>query len=296
MKKFDRYTLVGLGGIIGSAVLFGLMPLFTKMAYAHGWNMWTVSWGRFAFGAVMALAALLVRDRSFPVPDRGQFRALLPTAAVYATVPILLYGSYNYIASGLATTLNCTYPVFVILLGALFCGKKATPRQLLCLLLCLAGTALLYTPGGTSGLAGIVMGVLSAVGYAGYVVLSDNTGIRDMDPLCVAFYLMLAASVIIGAAGLIAGQMTFRGTDAFGFFMTVMLALTSGVLALTLYQIGIQHVGGILTSLLSTFEPVTGVIVGILVFEEMLTGRILTGVILIIISTVLLVLAGGKPS
>ena len=78
--------------------------------------------------------------------------------------------------------------------------------------------------------------------------------------------------------------------------MTVMLALTSGVRALTLYQIGIQHVGGILTSLLSTFEPVTGVIVGILVFEEMLTGRILTGVILIMVSTVLLVLAGRKPS
>ena len=47
-------------------------------------------------------------------------------------------------------------------------------------------------------------------------------------------------------------------------------------------------------SLLSTFEPLTGVVIGILVFHEALTVRIAAGIVLILLAAVLLVVSPGE--
>ena len=47
--------------------------------------------------------------------------------------------------------------------------------------------------------------------------------------------------------------------------------------------------GEVKASLLSTFEPLTGVVIGILVFSEAMTFRVAVGIALILLAAVLLV-------
>ena len=54
---YDR-TRVGELCVITSAVLFGLMPLFAKIAAEHGSNAYMSALGRFFFGSVVLLAVL----------------------------------------------------------------------------------------------------------------------------------------------------------------------------------------------------------------------------------------------
>lgn len=73
-------------------------------------------------------------------------------------------------------------------------------------------------------------------------------------------------------------------TIAFGRFVTGAIA------ALALFQMGVFLCGSVKASLLSTFEPLTGVVLGVLVFREVLQKRTIGGMLLILSAVVLLVI------
>lgn len=66
------------------------------------------------------------------------------------------------------------------------------------------------------------------------------------------------------------------------------------LLAASLFQLGIKKCGGVKSSMLSTIEPVTGVLIGALIFQEKITVRSAIGMILILLSVLLLTLADSK--
>ncbi len=66
------------------------------------------------------------------------------------------------------------------------------------------------------------------------------------------------------------------------------------VIGASLFQLGIMKCGGVKSSMLSTVEPVTGVLIGALIFRETITVQSLTGIILILLSVVLLTLGDHK--
>ena len=66
------------------------------------------------------------------------------------------------------------------------------------------------------------------------------------------------------------------------------------VIGASLFQLGIMKCGGVKSSMLSTVEPVTGVLIGALIFRETITVQSLTGIILTLLSVVLLTLGDHK--
>jgi drug/metabolite transporter (DMT)-like permease len=56
----------------------------------------------------------------------------------------------------------------------------------------------------------------------------------------------------------------------------------------------VKIVGSTPTAILGALEPVTAVAIGVLVFGEVLTGRLIVGIFLILGSTVLIALKKGK--
>jgi len=66
--------------------------------------------------------------------------------------------------------------------------------------------------------------------------------------------------------------------------------------AVNLFQQGSFIIGGQRASILSTFEPITSLIVGVLVFQEALTAGALLGAVLIISATALVALSDIRAS
>ncbi len=275
--------------VIFSAVLFGMMPLLAKIAYAHGSNAYMVAFGRFLFGsAMLGLAILLMPNCSVRV-SRQRLLELFKLSVSYALMPILLYTSYNYIDSGTATTLHFTYPVAVMLILVIFCKKKLERKQVICAVLCLVGMAFLFSPDSHPGIPGILLAVGSGIVYAVYIVLLGRSTVRDLHPLTLAFWLALFSAVEIGTAALIAGKLVFT-LDGVGWAAEVGMALFATVFALVLFQKGLFLCGEVKASLLSTFEPLTGILIGVIVFHEALSMKEMIGIIGILTAAVLLVL------
>ena len=292
MRK-NVHALVGPGAVILSAVLFGTMPLMAKRAFALGSNAYTTAFGRFATGAVIAGLVILVHPKHTIRINKKQFRAMLLLSLFYAATPVLLYSSYQSIDSGLASTLHFTYPVAVMLLSVLLFRERIGKRELLCAILCMAGVLLLYTPGSKADGSGMVIAALSGLVYAGYIVALGKSGLKGLSVLTMTFWLSLLSAAEIFAFSLCTGNLALDLPKEV-WLPYLGLGLFATVLALALFQIGVFLCGPVKASLLSTFEPLTGVVIGILVFHETLTVKNACGLFMILLAVILLALPVEK--
>lgn len=70
--------------------------------------------------------------------------------------------------------------------------------------------------------------------------------------------------------------------------------MSATVFALILFQKGVFLCGEVKASLFSTFEPLTGIVIGAVVFHEALSVKEIIGMAGILAAAVLLVLPSGK--
>ena len=274
--------------VIASAVLFGLMPLLVKIIAAHGGNAYMAALGRFFFGSLILFATIAVRrDISLQITLR-QFWEITLLSVFYALTPVLLFSSYNYMDSGLATTLHFTFPILVIVFSVLLFRVSPDYRQIFCTLLCTLGISQL-SGGETAGVIGMLLAVASGVTYALYIVFLGKSSLQSVSALTTVFWLTLLSSAEISLFAAATGNLAFPSdTTAWG--VVALLALLSTALALVLFQMGLFRCGPIRASLLSTFEPLTSVVVGSFVFYEALTAQNLIGIFCVLGSGVMLVL------
>ena len=289
---YDR-TRVGELCVVTSAVLFGLMPLFAKIAAEHGSNAYMSALGRFFFGSVFLLAVLAFRrDAPFRVSWR-QLLKILPLSVLYAVTPVLLFASYDYMDSGLATALHFTFPVMVILFSALFFHVRPNGRQMICAVLGTVGVSQ-FAGGEAEGATGLFLAVASGATYAMYIVLLGRSSLASLPVLTMAFWLSLMASAEIAAVAAWKSALTFAlDNTAWGAILA--LAVFATALALALFQEGLSRCGAMRASLLSTFEPLTGVGIGWLVFSEALTPKTAAGILCVLLASVLLLLPVPLP-
>ncbi|MDO4488836.1 MAG: DMT family transporter [Eubacteriales bacterium] len=286
----------GLGFILAivSAVLYGLMPLLTKTIYASGSNSYTVAFLRMVLGTITFLILFKITSKESLGISKHELKQLVICALAYGITPFLLYTSYNHLASGLATTIHFVYPVFVVIGSVLFKIEKLTKRKLLCCALCMAGILAFYTPGGNISIMGILIALLSGITYAYYTVYLAASDLLGMNAYKLSYWIHLISAVMLGILALILRKFIWPGTFNGWTFMLMLGLLTAT--ASFLYQRAAKHAGAQNTAMLSTFEPLTSVIVGYFVYSEALTGRNILGIVFILLSVILLSTEGRKKS
>lgn len=138
---------------------------------------------------------------------------------------------------------------------------------------------------------GSVKGALLAV-TSGllYIVLYERSGTRSLSALVLAFWLSIFAALELGIFITITENWQIPH-DTAGGMMLIILALSTNVLALVFFQKGLQTCGGVMTSLLSTFEPITGLLIGLIIYHEAL-GVSSVIAVLCILSSVFILLKG----
>lgn len=282
MKAYKGYLYA-----ILSAVIYGCMPLMAKYIYDDGVSPMTLVLLRNAL-ALPVLAVLAYRQsKSLKIPAGA-----LPSLGICSLMgccvtPILLFSSYRFIASGTATVFHFIYPAVVVLAGMLLLGKKVSWANLFCVLLCVLGIALFYTPGEPLDWRGSALALLSGVTYSVYVLALSGFRYRQVSGFVFCFYVALIASVLMLVICIASGQLCLP-KSILGWALCALFAVSITAGAVALFQRGTFLIGGERTSILSTLEPTTSVFVGVLVFHEPLGLRVLLGSVLVIAASVLI--------
>ena len=285
----------GIGATLLSAIYFGFVPLLMKTVYAGGGNSFTAAFLRFAFSIPVLFVVLKIKGVDLRITREELKHFFIITAFGYAGTTLLVFTAYNYIPTGMTTTIHFLYPTFTVAGLMIFYREKIKASKIFCVILCPIGIIMFYNGGeGHVSLIGILLALCSSMTYAFYTIfLGKSEVLRDIEPMKRLFYMHIIGAMIMLAIGLISGNLNFHMTPLSWGVMALTANLTAFVGAL-LYQIGVKYIGAESTAMLSTFEPITSVIVGILVYGEPMTLRIFIGCAAIIVSTLIIARTESK--
>lgn len=291
MNKFVKGYLL----VILSAVIYGFMPLGAKIIYADGVN--PISLVLYRNCLSIPLLALLVKVSGEPmgIGLRDEKKIFLLALFGSGITPILLFASYNHISSGMATVLHFIYPAAVVVAGVAFLKEKMRISQLICVLICTAGVCIFYAPGGSFNLLGSCLALLSGITYAGYILLLDKFHITSISVFKLCLYISINCSAILLTTCLLTDSLTLPNSPT-GWLACVAFSLCVAIGAVGLFQSGTMIIGAQRASILSTFEPITSLVVGVLVFHEQLTGRSIVGALLILSAVALIAVGDMRGS
>lgn len=288
----------GIGAVILSAVFFGLMPLLARIVCQNGGNLMSVAFYRFFLALLPLCLYLRAHHISFAI-SRGRLEKIAKLAVLgYGGTAFLLYMSYRFIPSGMATTIHFGYPVFVLLGSILFLGRRPRPQKLLAVLFCAAGIFLFYNGevgGDFSGktLSGFALAFVSSITYAFYILYLEHSGLQELPTLKLIFYMNAISAVILLAGNLATGSLDIT-MNWKAWAAMLILSLGASFVSVAFFQKGEAIVGAQDAAILSTFEPITSVIVGILLLKEPLNLSIAVGCLLILAAAVMVAKLGGE--
>lgn len=278
MKKGYIYTAL-------SAIIFGLMPLLTKIIIARGATSLTIPFFRVFYVTIVLFFVLKIKKIDFHLEKRDLLSVMLTSIFGSGLTIIILNESYNYVDTGIATSLHFLYPLFVAILCCFFYGEKIKKKQIISLSFALVGI-ICFMSKGNGSLFGYFLAIASGLTYAFYLVKMDKTGLVKMNAFKLSFYLALFTTIEIFTMNLYMQEVVFK-MDAIAYVLLLVLALSSSFLATVLLQKGVLLLGSTRASFICLLEPVTSMIVGILWLNEALTFNKGLGGLAIIISLII---------
>ena len=269
-----------------ATILFGVTPAIGKMTYAMGNNGIQLAFLRHLFVLPLFLFIVLYQGKSLRL-NRQQLLDVFKVGFFGNTLTIvLLYSSYEYIGVGSATVLHFLYPLFVCCMNFLFYQQKLNKQQILCLVLAILGI-FCFMDSSASSLLGALLAILSGVFFAYYMVGMDHSSIRYMRPYVFNFYLVVMNTIVILVLAMVLGRIHIMPIEAY--ILSAVVAVLTSLIGVVLLQKGIYCLGASLTAILSTLEPITSIVVGVLWLNEGLTLLKVIGCILVLLSTFILV-------
>ncbi len=290
--------LLGSFLVLISAAGFGIMGIAAKIAYAEGANAIFVLLMRYIIAALLMWLYNIATGRTRQaLVDKGQLARLFVLGGVfYFVVSMCFFLSLHYIPACLASMGLYLYPVFVNVYMFAFMKEKMGVKQLLALGMAFLGTVLMvWAPGIYVNFFGVLLALTAAVCYAAYIIMLGGDfakPLHDIDPIIVSAYIITSSALSMLITFFFTGQ-PYTGITAKGWGAITAIAFFSTALAIITFYLGVKEVGPSRAAILSTFEPVVTVTLGVFVLREDLSMVQFVGMLLVITAVVLINLAAA---
>lgn len=280
-----------LAGFI-AGVSYGTNPLFAKPLLESGVPVLVMLLFRYGISAAILAIWMLAKREQFRV--KGNEIALLVLLGIlFACSSLFLFFSYEFIPSGLATTLVYLYPVFVALI-MVFLRFYPSWQTWLSIIATFGGILLLSSPstGASIRIPGIILAVASALSYAFYLVIVNRSKrIKNVSEHTLTLYALLTGAFLFAAIRTLQGGSITEGINtASDWGNLIGLAIVPTMISLLTLAVSSRYIGPTKTSILGVFEPLTAILIGTLLFGEPLTMKMGIGVAVCISAVVFMVL------
>lgn len=251
-----------------SMLIFGTISLFVR-------HIPLTSAEVALFRAVIALACILLAEgamkKPLPLKSMGRDALLLfLSGAAMGFNWIFLFEAYRYTTVSVATLSYYFAPVIVMAACPLLFGERMTKKQLVCSIGATLGLVLVINPGGLNEgadpLKGVLFGLAAAVLYATVILMNKRiTRVSGIDRTALQFG---AAACALLPYLLLTTGFDFSGMDAPGWSLLLAVGLIHSALAYVLYFTSLRSLPGQEAALLSYIDPLTAVVISLVVLAE----------------------------
>ena len=293
MKTLSKNAIIGYPAGIITGITYGLNPLFAVPLMNNGATIESILFFRYSFAVVLLGAFLILTKQSFRITAR-QAGVLLALGLLYTSSSIFLFEAYNYIASGLATTLIFLYPVLVAIIMVFL---RVVPSWPVWLAIASTFGGVIIMTQGSGGESinpiGVALSLGSALVYALFIVIINRSkAIAEISNTLLTFYaLTIGAIVFMGKISFSDTAITAGITTSGDWLNLLGLALLPTIISTATLAIATRNIGATKASVLGVFEPITAILVGTLMFGEPLTTNIVVGIGIAIVAVTFMISA-----
>ncbi len=279
-----RSVVLGITYVIASALCFGCMPFFGRMAQAAGVDIPSLLVLRFTIGAACLWTILLCRGEACP---RGKWLLMLIAIGSLglAGQAYCYFIAITMASVGLVTLLLYLYPAMVAILARVVFRSRLSRLQVSAVALALAGSALTIGRAGDGTPLGIILAVVAAAIYAAWIVAGSRLP-ASVPPIAATAVLTTAAAVSYACLAAVQGFHLPR--TPLGWTAVLGLAFFNSVLAILFFFEGLKRVGPVRASVYSTIEPVFAVVLAAILLGEPITLMRVAGGVLILGAVIIL--------
>ncbi len=273
-----------------AAATYGTNPAFAVPLYGEGMNAISVLFFRYVLGLPVIAAMIAWRGQRFRLTAKEIWPACI-LGVMMSLSSLTLFEAYNYMNSGVASTLLFVYPVMVALIMTFFFHEKFKLTTGFCLAIMGVGLGMLMRgeDGAGLNLSGFLLVMLSSLTYAVYLVMVNVSDVvRHIPTLTLLFYVLLSGSVLFVI--ILCGGAQFTLPPMPVCWLNLMaLALIPTVLSLVFTTRAIQIIGSTSTAIFGALEPVTAVILSVILLNQPLSVNEIVGGLFIVVATTLIV-------
>lgn len=282
-----------IAGILGAG-FFGFIPVFSKPLLATGMSPACLLFYRFAVASVLIAVIMGIQRQSIRLP-RECWKCMSLIAVFYCFSGGFLVLGFNYMSGGVTEVLHFTYPIWVMLILLVFFKERIRLSSAFAIIIAIVGIYCLGVLGGPDAfmpganrVAGVVIVVASGLACGSYIVAINKSNARKLSSIILTFWMLSLSAVIFLVVSLSTG--TFEVvTDGYLLANLLGLALVATVLSNFFQVYSIKYIGSTQAAILGAVEPATGVVMCIILFDEVLNIPIIAGIALIFTAVMIVV-------
>ena len=269
-------------------LIFGTIGIFRKyIPLPSGF----IAFSRGIIGFCFIILFLAISKKGFSFKKcRKNFPLLCLSGVLIGFNWIMLFEAYNYTSVAAATLCYYMAPVFVMVASPFLFGEKLGPKKLICILSAVSGMALVsgITENmffGKEEAKGILLGIGAALLYSSVVIINKKTAeVPHFEKT--AIQLGTAAAVLLPYT-VFAEDLSCADFDFLSIVMLAVVGIVHTGIAYVLYFGSINRLSSQTAAIFSYIDPLSAILLSIIILGEEMTVPVLAGAVLILGSAVL---------
>lgn len=275
------------------AILFASKGIIIKLAYAEGIDPETLLALRMAFSlpfylVIGGIAIAQMRAKGEALPGfRIVLQSLFVGALGYWFSSYADFLGLAHISASFERLILYTYPLFVVLFGALLFGQPIRVKALWAFAAAYSGLALIFAQNFSANATNTVHGSLwvgaAAITFALYQLMASRL-LKSIGSALFTCIAMISASVVSIGQFVVVRPLDALAISPHGLMLAVMIAIGATVLPSFLMNAALKRISAQANSMISTVSPVVTMVLAVLILGESVSGIELAGAAMVLVS------------
>ena len=273
---------------ISSGFCYGFVGYFGMTIINSGISVFNMLFWRFFISALLMLIILLPKYKMIFQSGEDNLKVIFCGMAFYGASTTIYFIASKYIGSGLAMVILFTYPAIVMLFNVLYHKLHISKSYYIAFLLLIIGLVCLIDMHVLIfDIFGVVLGVLSALFYACYIIASKKISIP---PTVSTFMVSIGCMTTCLISSII--DSSFSIPESIEVWCNIIsISMICTALPILLLLEGLKYISSEKASLLSVLEPVFVLILGIALLNEQVTRIQIIGSIMLLLAAIITLLS-----
>jgi drug/metabolite transporter (DMT)-like permease len=264
--------------VVISALGYGMMPIFALYAYHYEMTVNTLLFLRFLLAAILVFGYLYFSKNKINITPKQVLYLFILGGLFFTMCSGFLFNAIRHIPASLAVLIIYIHPLIIAIISVVFEGQILTKRTIFAIILSFASLILvLGVTFNNINFIGVFFAIGSALSYTMYVTFGKYLTKKTPSIVTTGF-----VSLFASGSFLIMG--TYTNTISFDFspiayLPLIGIVLFSTIVALSAYLKGMDIVGSTLASTLSMLDPLTTLVLSVILFKEQVSVLQLAGIL-----------------